>query len=224
MSLLALGFQSMVIGGLLLVPLIWTETMPQYQGIWIVIPAPPAPPPPPLGGSVHKRKMLSKVPKIIEQPPVIPKHIDSTPDPPKVPDTHPGSSDPGAIPGGISGGVPGGVVGGVPGGTGDSIPPPVPPAPSRIRVGGDVIAAKLKKFVQPNYPSAARSQHIEGTVVLRAVINKKGLIQELSVMSGPSLLQQSALEAVRQWRYEPTLLNQVPVEVETTISVIYKLS
>lgn len=97
--------------------------------------------------------------------------------------------------------------------------------PSRLGVGGTVEAAKLIKKVQPVYPESARSAGISGTVVLHAVISKDGRPLSLRVMNGqvdPDLAK-SAVEAVSQWRYTPTLLNGEPVEIDTTIEVVYSL-
>jgi protein TonB len=78
----------------------------------------------------------------------------------------------------------------------------------------------LKTQVEPVYPDDVR---ISGTVVLHAVISDRGLVESLSVVSGPAILQQAALEAVRQWTYRPYLLNGMPVEVETTVNVVFAL-
>jgi protein TonB len=77
--------------------------------------------------------------------------------------------------------------------------------------------------VQPVYPQIAKTAHVQGTVLLHAVISKDGSVQELQYVSGPPLLMKAAMDAVREWRYQPTLLNGEPVEVETTISVIFSL-
>jgi TonB family protein len=103
-------------------------------------------------------------------------------------------------------------------------PPAPPPAPRRIRVGGNVQRAKLTYQPKPDYPASAERQGIEGTVVLRAVIGISGQILSLSPYSGPDpVLIKSATDAVRQWRYQPTLLNGLPVEVATTIEVSFQL-
>ena len=106
-----------------------------------------------------------------------------------------------------------------------SAPPPPPKAAvTRTRVGGAVQAAKLVNRVQPVYPPLARQTRISGTVKLHAIIGKDGSVQQLQVVSGHPLLVQSALDAVRQWRYQPTLLNGEPVEVDTEIDVIFSLA
>jgi protein TonB len=138
--------------------------------------------------------------------------------------------------GGVTGGVPGGSMGGVLGGiigAAPAPPPPPPPAekpvekpktPQSIRVGGNVQAANLIRQVKPTYPPLAKQARIQGTVRFNAVIAKDGTIQNLTVVSGHPMLVQSALEAVKQWLYKPTLLNGDPVEVITTIDVNFTLN
>jgi TonB family protein len=100
-----------------------------------------------------------------------------------------------------------------------------PPAahPQRVRIGGNVAQKKMIHQVQPVYPQIAKTAHVQGTVILHAIIAKGGTIQELQYVSGPALLMRSAMDAVRQWRYEPTLLNGEPVEVDTKISIVFTL-
>jgi protein TonB len=129
----------------------------------------------------------------------------------------------GGVPGGVPGGQAGGVLGGIIGGTGGGLPPPPKVAPSRIRVGGNVAQANLIHMVNPQYPAIAKTAHISGTILLHAIIGKDGTVQNLQYISGPPLLMQSAMDAVKQWRYKPTLLNGDPVDVDTTISVVFTL-
>jgi protein TonB len=129
----------------------------------------------------------------------------------------------GGVVGGVAGGQMGGVIGGVIGGVGGA-PPPPKPTQTRIRQGGNVTAAKLMNKVQPMYPPLARQTRISGTVRLHAIIGKNGSVEQLEVMSGHPLLVQAALDAVRQWKYQPTTLNGEPVEVDTTIDVIFSLN
>jgi protein TonB len=129
----------------------------------------------------------------------------------------------GGVPGGVAGGSSGGVLGGVIGGAGNA-PPPPKVTPKRVTVGGNVQAARLVNRVQPIYPPLARQTRISGTVKLHAIIGKNGAVEQLQVVSGHPLLVQSALDAVRQWRYQPTLLNGDPVEVDTEIDVIFSLA
>jgi TonB family protein len=95
--------------------------------------------------------------------------------------------------------------------------------PRRIRVGGNVQQARLTKRVNPEYPPLAREARIQGTVRLQAIIGYDGTITQLEVVSGHPLLAQASLDAVRQWQYQTTLLNGEPIEVETTIDVVFTL-
>jgi TonB family protein len=95
--------------------------------------------------------------------------------------------------------------------------------PMRIRVGGTVQAGRLIHLLRPTYPPDAKAQHIEGDVVLHAIIGKDGTIKEISLVSGDPLLVPSAIDAVRQWQYQPYLLNDAPVEVDTTITLHFSL-
>ena len=91
----------------------------------------------------------------------------------------------------------------------------------RIAIGGNVQAARLINRVQPVYPEEASKEKISGTVKLHVVIAKDGKVQQIQVVSGHPLLVQAAIDAVRQWQYQPTLLNGQPVEVDTQIDVIF---
>jgi len=111
------------------------------------------------------------------------------------------------------------------------IPPPAPqlseiePAPSKpITVTSDIQSAKLLRKVIPIYPKFAIIARVSGTVHLVGTIGKDGMIEQVQVVSGPSLLVQAAVDAVRQWVYRPTMLNNKPVEVIAPIDVIFSLS
>ena len=95
--------------------------------------------------------------------------------------------------------------------------------PKKVNISAGVEEGLLIQKTQPVYPPIAKAARVQGTVVLQATISKQGTIKDLKVVSGPAMLQQSAMEAVRTWRYRPYLLNGEPVEVETTINVIYTL-
>jgi TonB family protein len=105
-----------------------------------------------------------------------------------------------------------------------SLAPAGAPAATKIRVGGNVQQAKLLVKVQPVYPPEAKMQGIEGTVVLQAMLDKGGKVEDLQVLSGDPMLAAAALEAVRQWQYATTLLNGDPVEVVTEIRVNFTLA
>jgi protein TonB len=92
-----------------------------------------------------------------------------------------------------------------------------------IRISTTVEAGLLIQKTMPVYPPIARATRVSGTVTIAAIISKSGTIENLRVTGGPAILQQAALDAVKTWRYRPYLLDGQPVEVETTISVIFTL-
>jgi TonB family protein len=113
-------------------------------------------------------------------------------------------------------------------GPGIAAPPPEPPtesrsAPKRITVGGGVMESMLTSRTPPKYPEDAKQARIEGDVLLTAIIAKDGSVQQLDVKSGHPLLASAAIEAVMQWKYQPTLLNGQPVEVVTSIHINFVL-
>ena len=183
------------------------------------IQAPPPPPPPPPAPKV--------IPKVVEidnglhAPTKIPKDIkmikESAPPPP------PGMGVAGME--GMAGGAPGGVFGGIVGGHGPAIhvEPPKPTGP--MRISGGVIAGNRIAFVQPEYPPIAKIAHMSGVVVLHAIISKSGSVVNLEVSSSTNpMFNNYAIQAVRQWRYRPYLLNGEPTEVDTTITVNFSLN
>ncbi|MGA8409055.1 MAG: energy transducer TonB [Candidatus Acidiferrales bacterium] len=217
--------QAGILGILILIPLIYTEALPKAMLTTFLVPPPPPPPPPPPAAAAPR--IVKPVARLIHNgqmmaPTVIPKKVEMIKEEELPPDVG-AVGVVGGVPGGIPGGQAGGVLGGIIGGTGSALPPPPKASPSRIRVGGNVAAAKLIRQVTPIYPTIAKTAHISGTVVLHAIIAKDGTIQELTYVSGPPLLMRNAMDAVRQWRYNPTLLNGEPVEVDTTISVVFTL-
>jgi periplasmic protein TonB len=220
---LSMVAQVVFLGVLILIPLIYTEALPKTMMATLLVapPPPPPPPPPPVAATiVHVKPQvhLMDAGKLVA-PKVIPKDVKIIKE--DAPDMNAGMQ--GGVPGGVAGGSMGGVIGGVIGGMGGAPPPPKPVA-SRIRQGGSVQAALLINRVQPVYPPLARQTRIAGTVRLHAIISKQGSVESLEVLSGHPLLVRAAMDAVQQWRYKPTLLNGEPVEVDTTIDVIFSLN
>jgi protein TonB len=210
---------------MILIPLIYTEALPKQLLTTFLVAPPPPPPPPPPGAPIQKKvnpvaRMVNKGPNTA--PTVIPKKVEMIKEEELPPDVG-AVGVTGGVPGGVPGGQAGGVLGGIIGGTGAGLPPPPKVAPSRIRVGGNVAQANLIHMVNPQYPAIAKTAHISGTILLHAIIGKDGTVQNLQYISGPPLLMQSAMDAVKQWRYKPTLLNGDPVDVDTTISVVFTL-
>ncbi len=218
--------ESMLVGVLVLVPIIRTQALPRQLLIGeIHISPPPGPPARPVGTrartSPHAAIDLTVAPPII---PVGVKPIVDAPEPPEQ-DTGVGVGVIGAPPGGSAGGPADWVIGALP--SGGQLPPPPPthvaPKQKMIRVGGNVIAAQGLYQPSPVYPPLATMARVQGTVVLQAIIGTDGTIKDLKVLSGHPLLVRAALDAVKTWRYQPTLLNSEPVEVLTEINVTFKL-
>jgi len=128
------------------------------------------------------------------------------------------------VPGGVPGGQLGGVIGGIVSASSSIAAVPKLALPQRIRISQGVTRGLLVHRVEPSYPPLARAARIQGEVVLSAVISINGDIQNLQLVSGHPMLVPAAITAVRQWRYKPYLLNGQPVEVETTITVIFSLT
>jgi protein TonB len=214
--------QFALIGVLVLLPLIYTEALPKQQLMTFLVapPPPPPPPPPPAAAPVHVVKKIETDLNngALRTPTAIPKKVAMIKEDEAPPST--------GVMGGVAGGVPGGSMGGVIGGIVSSAPVAVPKAvtPTKVRVSQGVSEGLLLHKVTPNYPPLAKQARIQGSVVLQATIGKDGSIQNLHVLSGHPMLTQSAIDAVKQWKYKPYLLNGDAVEVETTVQVNFTLS
>ena len=221
-TILSFFGQFALIGMLILIPLIYTDALPKTQLMTFLVapPPPPPPPPPPAMATVKVVKMQSElVNGQLRTPTKIPKNVQMIKEEEAPPDLG-GSGVPGGIPGGY-GSSSGGVIGGIVNSTA-AIPKQV--VPQRIRVSQGVSTGLLIRKVTPNYPPLAKQARIQGQVVLQAEISKDGTIQNLQLISGHPMLAPAAIEAVRQWRYKPYLLNGEPVAVETQVVVNFSLS
>jgi protein TonB len=135
-----------------------------------------------------------------------------------------GEFAPAAIDPGFETGVPGGVAGGILGGM-MTAPPPPPPAPVKpVRVGGEISAPRLIHRVEPEYPPIAVSAMIEGMVILEATVDSSGAVKATRVLRSHSVLDAAAVDAVREWRYEPLLLNGKPTPFVLTVTVSFSLA
>jgi protein TonB len=186
----------------------------------LLVAPPPPPPPPPPPQEIKTQVVVKQPPRLITQgklvaPRAIPKEVVVFREE-ALPPEPPASTE------GILGGLGGDILGGL-GADASGLAPPPPKAPQRIKLGGNVQEAKIVARPNPAYPPLARQARIQGNVVLHAIIDKDGTVTQLEVVSGHPLLVQSALAAVRQWKYQPTLLNSEPVEVDTTITVNFVL-
>jgi len=179
-------------------------------------PPPPPPPPPPAPKAAEAPK-----PVIQQAPPDSSKFVAPVETPNEIkPEEGLNLGIEGGVPGGVEGGVPGGVVGGVVGGLPAAPPPPV----AAVRVGGQIKEPKKINNVAPVYPDIAKQARVQGIVILECTISPQGKVSDVKVLRGIPLLDQSAIDAVKQWTYTPTLLNGVPVPVIMTVTVNFKLS
>jgi protein TonB len=210
---------------MVLIPLIFTEALPKQQLMtFLVAPPPPPPPPPPAAAPVKVVKVVQTdiVNGQLRTPTKIPKKILENL---KEDEAPPVMASTGVV-GGVPGGVPGGSMGGVIGSVLSSTPVAVPKiaTPQRVRVSSGVQSGLLVRKVNPTYPPLARQARIQGAVILQAQISKDGNIINLQLISGHPMLAPAAIEAVKQWKYKPYLLNGEPVEVETQVQVNFTLA
>jgi len=224
-TLFSFVLQMILLGVLILIPLLYTEALPKQQLMtFLVAPPPPPPPPPPAAAPIKVVKQIQTeiINGQLRTPTKIPEKIQMI----KEEEAPPPMNSMAGVVGGVPGGVPGGQMGGVIGGIISSTPVSVPKAatPTRVRVSQGVTQGLLIRKVQPTYPPLARQARIQGAVLLQAEISKDGTIQNLRLISGHPMLTSAAIEAVKQWRYKPYILNGEPVEVETQITVNFTLS
>jgi periplasmic protein TonB len=227
--------QMLMIGVIVLIPLIYTDSLPKATLTSFLVAPPPPPPPPPPPVAAAPVKVVKVAPRQFDAgrlmaPKSIPKEIAMIREE-ELPPPSASAGVVGGVPGGVAGGTMGGVIGGIIGSVPTAAPPPPPvvkekppPPPQRIRVGGNVQAANLIRKITPQYPPLAKQARVQGVVKFQAIIGKDGTIQNLQLLSGHPLLVPAATEAVKQWMYRPTLLNGEPVEVVTQIDVNFTLS
>jgi protein TonB len=222
---------ALAIAGLLAVPLLFTEELPKTQLMtFLVAPPPPPPPPPPPAAQAVKvvRQIQSDMlaTGALRTPTRIPEKVQMIKEedaPPPMPTSSGGVV--GGVPGGIPGGQLGGVIGGIISSTSHlNVPKLALVTPQRVRISQGVTKGLMIHRLEPQYPPLAKAARVQGDVVLKAIIDKDGNITDLQMVSGHPMLVPAAIAAVRQWRYKPYLLNGQPVEVETTITVIFALS
>ncbi len=222
---LSVLLQVVLVSALTLGPLLYPEVLPRRLLVSLLAaPAgpPPAPAKPPSDAAPKKRVQFEFEQGELLAPVRIPETVtiitDEAPHSPPVLVTS-------AV--GVDGGI-GSGIGSILGISPPTSPPPSPSVRPRgvppIQVGGIVQQAKLLSQQKPRYLPLARQARISEIVRLAATISKSGTIEQLRVISGHPLLVKAALEAVKRWRYRPTILNGQPVRVETTVDVIFTLS
>jgi len=218
-TLVSFAMQALALSLLLAIPLLTIQGPPKLH--WFdessILTPPPAPAPPARGPRPIHPSNISQGGQLLE-PPTIPPSI-------TILNEQPVASSPDVSGLGVEGSI-GTSRRGVLGSVGPSVEvaPPPPPAPAHLLRVSHWAEGNLIYRVQPVYPPLAREARIQGTVELRAIVSKAGTIENLAVVSGHPMLVKSALQAVRQWRYRPYLLNSEPIEVETDITVNFVLS
>jgi protein TonB len=214
--LLALAVNLALLSTLVALPLLYPEGLPArllQRALYAPAPPPAAHPQPRSSQPAAVQTSIFRNP--FTAPPVIPTLVSTAPDNP-----------PPSIPIGV-----GSLSDGVQGGSGiadspfHTNPPQVvhPPQPQSVAVSSRVTEGLLIYKTIPVYPAIARAAGLSGTIVLAATISKNGTIEDLRVQSGPAMLRQAAIDAVKSWRYRPYLLNNQPVEVETTVNVVFSM-
>ena len=218
----SLAFLSLFLLALIVIPLYHTAPLPKRERLTMLY----FQPPPAAGGNAPELQAPKPASTTSSKSVAIPAPVQKTQE---------GPPPPAGTTGALVGGVPGGVVGGLSGGVSSellggtrSMPvlskTPEPTPVKRIRIASRVAEANLIHDVPPQYPPEAGRERIEGTVVLMAVIGKDGSVQDVQVVSGLPLLAQAAIDAVKQWRYKPYLLNGEPVEIDSRITINFTLA
>jgi protein TonB len=217
-----------VLVAIVIVPvLFFTGTLPEVPTMMAFVAAPPSPPPPP---PPPPPPAAVKASRPAETQPVPPSGVAAPVEAPTSIEPERAAAIDEGVPGGVEGGVPGGVLGGVVGGLPADIPPPPPPppAPARrdpVRVGGQIKEPQLVRRIEPVYHPLAVRANVQGTVILEAIVDKEGRVAEVRVLrSAHRLLDEAAVEAVREWRYVPLVLNGIPERFVLTVVLTFNLT
>jgi protein TonB len=221
-TLVSFALQTLGVGVLLFLPLIYNEAIPAIKlASVLAAPLPPPGPPPAPSHPRGPRTQTNMNGAQVVMPSAFPDHPAMLHDAPvsesvSIDDTR-------GVPGGTGArGDPNGVINSV--GIAAVMPPPAPKPVARPPRISRMMEGNLIHRVQPVYPMTAKLAHIQGSVVLRAVISKDGAIENLAVVSGHPMLVKAAIDAVSQWRYRPYMLNGDPYEVETQVTVNFVLN
>jgi protein TonB len=223
----SLALHALLLAVVLLVPLLSSEIPPAadravrafFAAPAELAPPPPPPPPPPAAASAARAPRAPSV----TRPPDPGRFVAPVEIPDRVePEAALDFGVEGGVPGGVEGGVPGGVIGGIVGGLPRDAPAP-PPAPV-VRIGGKIVTPKRVYGVPPAYPELAVLSNVTGTVVVDAHVDVSGRVKAARFVSGNPLFEQAALDAVRQWRYQPLLLNGIPCEFMLIVTMNFSLN
>lgn len=227
--IVSVGIQSSILVVMILLPLYYTDAidLKQFTTTFLVAPPPPPPPPPPVTQAIVKAPKVTV--KLMQSgklmaPSAIPKQVAMLKEEDFAPDAGVGVM--GGVPGGVPGGQAGGVIGGILSGTPKAYIPPAPTSLPKapVRVGGRVMAPRAIMAPDPIYPSLAKQARISGDVVIDAVIDANGNVVEMQVLAGHPLLVPAGLDALRKWKYQPTILNDEPVPVQLIVTIKFRLN
>ena len=215
--------QGLIVGVLVLLPLWFLDTLPAQQLVTFLVAPPPPPPPAPPAPAMKTVPMVSQIMNgQLLAPSKIPKTVKMIKEEEAPP---PAMGVAGGVVGGVPGGQPGGVIGSListANRTSTAAPKPSE-IPKRLVVSQGVSLGMLQSQVEPVYPMIARRARVQGRVTLHAIISARGGIESLQVVDGHPMLVAAAIDAVKQWRYKPYMLDGQPVEVETTVFVNFHI-
>jgi periplasmic protein TonB len=216
----SMTLHAVLVLAIVLVPLAFYDSLPTQDVLkaFFVQPleiAPPPPPPPPPAAS----RAAVKAPPKVAQPTagfVAPIEVPNQVQPEESLDL----GIEGGVSGGVEGGVPGGVVGGVVGG----LPTALPPPPAQVvRIGGKIAQPRIVSRVDPVYPDLAAAARLGAVVIVEAEVDVHGVVKSVKVLSGHPLFDEAALNAVKQWRYQPLLLNGEPTGFILSVVITFNL-
>jgi protein TonB len=215
--LASMGLQATIAGVVIMLPLLHPEALPFHvEAPKVVVPLMPKPPVMVRVETAASASSGAAAPSLTRPmifPTLLPREGPPTDAPPLAP-IGPGMGTPDGLPNGIGGG--------------DGSGPAVTVAPVKtsalLNVSTGVMEGRLLAPIRPVYPAIAKAAGVQGTVVVEAIISRAGTIESLHVVSGPQMLQGAALDAIREARYQPYRLNGVPTEVQTRITVNFRIS
>lgn len=223
-ALFSFILQCLIVGVLILLPLWFLDTLPAQQLVTFLVAPPPPPPPAPPAPPMKAVQMVSQIVNgQLLAPSKIPKQVKMIKEEEAPP---PAMGVAGGVVGGVPGGQPGGVIGSLISNANHSSTAAAPKAaeiPKRLVVSQGVSLGMLQSQVDPVYPMIAKRARVQGTVKLHAIISAQGGIESLQVVEGHPMLVAAAMDAVKQWRYKPYMLDGQPVEVETTVFVNFHI-
>ena len=214
-----------MVGVVIVVPLLYaTDSLPQVPTMMAFVasmpatPPPPPPPPPPPAARTEQAPQKTLPADAYAAPVQAPSEI--IPEPPDMPV----ASREAGVEGGVVGGVQGGIVGGLVAAPSPPPPPPSAPAPKEpVRIGGNIQAPTLVRRVEPTYPDITLLAKVTGLVILEASVGADGTVESVRVLRSVKFLDQAAIDAVKQWRYQPLVLNGVATPFVLSVTLNFSV-